>query len=157
MLQPPDTGHDWIGLDEAPLPIADALSWTVLPSCGGQVLFTGTVRDHADGREDVTALEYEAYEEHVNPRLQAIADEARTQWPDIGRLVLLHRTGRLELGEVSVVVVASAPHRGEAFAAARYCIDTLKATVPIWKRESWADGADWGTRSQPVQDVPRRT
>ncbi|HEX2850656.1 MAG TPA: molybdenum cofactor biosynthesis protein MoaE [Acidimicrobiales bacterium] len=153
MLQPPETGDDWIGLDEAPLPVAEAVAWSVLPSCGGQVLFTGTVRDSADGRDDVTGLEYEAYQEQVAPRLQAIADAARTRWPDLGRLVLLHRTGRLRLGEVSVVVVASAPHRGEAFEAARYCIDTLKATAPIWKREEWAGGSDWGTRAQPVQDV----
>ena len=84
-----------------------------------------------------TASTYEAYEEEVEPRLAAIAAEARTRWPDVGRLVLLHRTGDLGVGESSVVVVASSPHRDTAFEAARFCIDTLKATVPIWKRETW--------------------
>jgi molybdopterin synthase catalytic subunit len=91
----------------------------------------------------VTGLEYEAYVEQVAPRLTRVAVAARERWAEIGRLVLLHRVGRLEVGEVSVVVVASTPHRAEAFAAAQFCIDTLKHTVPIWKRETWSGGTDW--------------
>jgi molybdopterin synthase catalytic subunit len=72
-----------------------------------------------------------------------VAAAARKRWAEIGRLVLLHRVGRLEVGEVSVVAVASTPHRAEAFAAAQFCIDTLKHTVPIWKRETWSGGTDW--------------
>ena len=101
------------------------------------------MRDFSEGRPGVTALEYEVYPEQAIPRLRQVADAARRQWPMIGRLVLLHRIGRLEVGEISVVVVASTPHRAEAFEAARYCIDTLKHTVPIWKRETWAGGTDW--------------
>jgi len=101
------------------------------------------VRDHSDGRPGVTSLEYEAYLEHVVPRLASVAEHARTRWPEIGRLVLLHRVGRLHVGDVSVVVVASTPHRTEAFAAAQFCIDTLKHTVPIWKHETWEGGSDW--------------
>jgi molybdopterin synthase catalytic subunit len=77
-----------------------------------------------------------------------VAATARTRWPQIGRLALLHRVGRLVVGEVAVVVVASTPHRAEAFAAAQFCIDTLKHTVPIWKRETWEGGADWTVCSQ---------
>jgi molybdopterin synthase catalytic subunit len=91
----------------------------------------------------VTGLEYEAYVEQVAPRLTRVAVAARERWQEIGRLVLLHRVGRLEVGDVSVVVVASTPHRAEAFAAAQFCIDTLKHTVPIWKRETWSGGTDW--------------
>lgn len=120
------------------------------------MLFTGTVRDFADGRPGVTALEYEAYEEAVEPRLTAIAGEARRRWPDLGRIVLLHRAGRLAVGESSVAVAVSAPHRDEAFAAARYCIDTLKEAVPIWKREEWEGGAGWSPRSSPVTEVAGR-
>jgi molybdopterin synthase catalytic subunit len=141
-LLPPE-GPDWIGVTERDLPVDLAARWSTIPSCGGVVTFCGTVRDHSDGRPGVTFLEYEAYEEHVVPRLTAVANAARAQWPEIGRLVLLHRVGRLEVGEVSVVVVASTPHRGEAFSAAQFCIDTLKHTVPIWKRETWAEGSDW--------------
>ena len=105
--------------------------------------FLGTVRDHSEGRPGVTSLEYEAYVEQVAPRLTEVADSARERCAEIGRLALLHRVGRLEVEEVSVVVVASTPHRAEAFAAAQFCIDTLKHTVPIWKRETWSGGADW--------------
>lgn len=131
--------------------MADALAWAVTPGCGGVVTFTGTVRDHADGRSGVTSLEYEAYEEAAVARLGEVAADARRRWPVIGRVAMLHRVGRLELCDAAVVVVVSAPHREEAFEAARWCIDTLKATVPIWKREEWSGGTDWGTRATPIR------
>ncbi|MDQ3106291.1 MAG: molybdenum cofactor biosynthesis protein MoaE, partial [Actinomycetota bacterium] len=96
-----------------------------------------------------------AYTEQVEPRLRTLCGEIRARWPEVGRLVLLHRVGRLELREVAVVVVAGAPHRPEAFAAARFAIDALKATVPIWKKESWEGGEDWGTDAAPVEEVGR--
>jgi molybdopterin synthase catalytic subunit len=136
-------GDDWVGVDTRPLPVEAAWRWAIIPGCGGIVTFCGTVRDHSDGRPGVTWLEYEAYTEQVAPRLTRVAVAARERWPEIGRLVLLHRVGKLEVGEVSVVVAASTPHRAEAFAAAQFCIDTLKHTVPIWKREAWSGGTDW--------------
>lgn len=151
-LPRPD-GADWVGLTASPLPAAEALSWAVSPSCGAVVAFAGTVRDHAEGRAGVTALEYEAYEEHAGVRLAEVAAGARGRWPALGRLVLLHRTGRLGLGDVAVLVVASAAHRDEAFAAARWSIDTVKATVPIWKHETWEGGSGWGTAAAPVAGV----
>ncbi len=132
--------------------MAEAVSWAVRPQCGAVVSFAGTVRDHAEGRPGVSLLEYEAYETEVEPRLEALAAGARSRWPTLGRLVLLHRVGALEVEEVAVVVVASAPHRDEAFEAARWCIDTLKATVPIWKRETWRDGVGWGTCAAVITD-----
>ena len=152
-IAPPDVGNDWLALTDDELPVEGALAWAGLPSCGAVVLFSGTVRDHAEGRPGVSSLEYEAYEEEVVPRLAAIAAEARARWRVLGRLVLLHRTGTLDVGETSVVVAVSAPHRPEAFSAARYCIDTLKATVPIWKRETWEGGSDWSTCAHPVDEV----
>ena len=137
------TGDDWFAVSGGELPVDAAWRWAGVAECGGIVTFCGTVRDHSDGRAGVTSLEYEAYEEQVVPRLAAVAAAARTRWPQIGRLALLHRVGRLEVGEVAVVVVASTPHRAEAFAAAQFCIDTLKHTVPIWKRETWEGGSDW--------------
>jgi molybdopterin synthase catalytic subunit len=150
----PPSGHvdDWVGISDCALPVAEALAWVVVPSCGGVVTFVGTVRDHAEGRDGVQALEYEAYEGPASDRLAALATEARVRWPGIGKVALLHRVGRLELEEAAVVVAVSAPHRGEAFEAARWCIDTLKATVPIWKKEEWAGGTGWGTDAQPVAD-----
>jgi molybdopterin synthase catalytic subunit len=146
-MQPPAEG-DWIAVGHGVLPVDGATRWATLPQCGGVVTFCGTVRDHSDGRPGVTSLEYEAYEEQVVPRLCEVAVAARSKWPEIGRLVLLHRVGSLEVGEVSVVVVASTPHRAEAFASAEFCIDTLKHTAPIWKLEHWAGGADWSACSK---------
>jgi len=154
-MLPPEPGDTWVGLTDGPLPVGAAADWAVRPHCGAVVLFSGTARDHAPGRPDVSRLEYEAYTEQVEPRLLAIADEARHRWPDLGRLALLHRVGVVPVGESSVVVVASAPHRPEAFAAARFGIDTLKATVPIWKRETWSGGESWGVEAQPVTEVGR--
>jgi molybdopterin synthase catalytic subunit len=151
-VQPPAGDDTWVALTDQPLPVGAVADWAVRPDCGAVVLFSGTVRDHAEHRTNVTKLTYEAYAEQVEPRLLAIADEARTRWP-VGRLALLHRTGELVLGESSVVVVASSPHRGEAFEAARWCIDTLKATVPIWKRETWEGGEDWGLCAHDVVEV----
>lgn len=153
ILAPPSAGDDWLAVTSRPLPVAAAYEWAVLPRCGAVVLFAGTVRDHAEGRPGVSSLEYEAFEEQAVPRLAAIAREARTRWPALGRLVLLHRTGPLGLGECSVVVVASAPHRPEAFAAARFGIDAIKATVPIWKRETWEGGSDWSLDARELAEV----
>lgn len=152
-LDGPVADDDWVGLTEGELPVAAAYDWAVRPDCGAVVLFSGTVRDHAEGREGVTHLVYEAYESQVEPRLREIVAETRSRWPSVGRLALLHRTGRLELGETSVLVVASAPHRPDAFDAARFAIDALKATAPIWKLEEWAGGTDWGTGATAPVDV----
>ena len=119
------------------------------------VTFTGTVRDHSEGRSGVTGLAYEAYEEQAEKRIAEVAAEARRRFPGLGRLVLLHRVGDLALGDAAVVVVASAPHREEAFAAARFGIDAVKATVPIWKHERWTDGEGPGTGAIPLTDVSR--
>ena len=152
-VNPPDQGEDWLALTDAPLPIEVAAAWATRPDCGAVVVFAGTVRDHADGRQGVSALAYEAYEEEVVPRLGRLAEEARRRWPAVGRVVLWHRTGSLALSETSVVVAVSTPHRAEAFEAAAWCIDTLKETVPIWKHETWADGSGWGTGAHPVTEV----
>jgi molybdopterin synthase catalytic subunit len=149
----PPQGETWLGLSASPLPVTEAVAWAGRPDCGGLVLFSGTARDHAEGRPGVDQLEYEAYESQVVPRLRDVADEARVRWPTVGRIALLHRTGVLEVGDTAVVVVVSAPHRAEAFDAARFCIDSLKRSVPIWKRERWAGGESWGLEAQHIVDA----
>lgn len=152
-MQPPENGDDWLGLTDAELPVGELYRWCVRPDCGAIVLFSGTVRDHAEGRTDVTHLDYEAYDEMVVPKLTAIVAETRARWSDLGRIALVHRTGRLALGESSVVAAVSAPHRPEAFAAARFAIDALKVSVPVWKREIWEGGSDWGTNAADLVDA----
>lgn len=108
---------------------------------GAVCLFVGVVRDHNDGRR-VRHLEYEAYEEMALPLLAEIEADLRRRWP-VSEVRLEHRLGRLEIGEASVAVAVSSPHRAEAFAACRHAIDTLKQRVPIWKKEFYADGSAW--------------
>ena len=146
--------HTWVGLFEQPLPTDEAIAWASLPECGAVVAFYGNARDHAPGRAGVDQLEYEAYEAQAVPRLQQVADAARREWPEVVRLALLHRTGVLRVGDSAVIVVASAPHRQAAFEAASFCIDTLKQTVPIWKRERWSEGESWGLEAQHIEEVP---
>ena len=112
------------------------------PATGAIALFLGTVRDHSPGKEGITHLEYEAYEGHVEAKIDEIVDEAIRRWP-IDKLVVEHRIGRVELTEVSVAVAVACAHRAEAFAAARYLIDEVKARAPIWKKECWPGGGEW--------------
>lgn len=144
---------DWIEVTAGPLPVADVLAWLGRPGCGAIDCFVGTVRDHSEGRPGVERLEYEAYEPAALARMAEIAAGARRRWP-VGRVALVHRTGTLAVGEASVVVAVSTPHRAESFEATRWCIDTLKATVPIWKREVWAEGDDWGLCAHELTEVP---
>jgi molybdopterin synthase catalytic subunit len=112
------------------------------PDCGAVVLFLGTVRDLTDGRV-TAALDYEAYPAMAERKMAEIEADARRRWP-VGGMALVHRLGHLEVGDVSVAVAVSCPHRGEAFEAGRHAIDRLKELVPIWKKENWADGTtEW--------------
>jgi molybdopterin synthase catalytic subunit len=112
------------------------------PHCGAVSLFLGTVRD-ITGDETTLALEYEAYDAMALAKLGEIETRVRARWP-IGEIAMVHRLGRLEVGEISVAVAASAPHRTQAFEACRFAIDTLKELVPIWKKDIAADGtAQW--------------
>ncbi len=140
-LPPVSGGGGSCWLSERPLDVGEAVSRVTGPGMGGIVTFVGAVRDHARGRE-IRHLEYEAYPEMAVREMEKIADEAARRWP--GAVVSIgHRAGLLEIGEVAVVVAAGAPHRGEAFAACRFAIDTLKETVPIWKKEVATDGEYW--------------
>jgi molybdopterin synthase catalytic subunit len=110
--------------------------------CGAVVLFLGTVRD-LTGERVTVALDYEAYPAMAEKMLAEIETDARRQWP-IGEIILEHRLGHLGVGDISVAVAVSCPHRVQAFEACRYAIDRLKELVPIWKKENWDDGStEW--------------
>lgn len=131
-----------VKLTDAPLEASEALSFAADPAAGGTVLFAGTVRDRSQSGE-VTALDYEAWEDRALARLEAVGEEIFQRWPAC-RVAILHRTGHLEVGETSVLVCCSAPHRAEAFEAARHGIERIKQDVPIWKKESLTTGtAHW--------------
>jgi len=110
--------------------------------CGAVVLFLGTVRD-LTGERVTVALDYEAYPAMAEKKMAEIEEETRKHWP-VGSMIMAHRLGHLDVGDVSVAVAVSCPHRVQAFEACRYAIDRLKELVPIWKKENWADGVtEW--------------
>ena len=125
-----------------PLSVDEALAAVADPGAGGTCVFIGTVRDHSEAG-DVTGLRYEAWEELAVTRLRELADELAEKWP-LKRVAILHRTGDLNVGEASVVIACSAPHRADAFEACRFGIERLKEDVPIWKKEALVTGeAHW--------------
>ncbi len=111
------------------------------PSVGGIVVFEGVVRDNTRGKQ-VRYLEYDIYEEMAEQQIRTIVAEAKRRW-SVEHVAVAHRFGRLEIGEASVIIVVASPHRAEAFEACRYIIDTLKTTVPIWKKEVATNGEEW--------------
>ena len=137
-------GETWLGLNDGPLPIDEVACWIGRPDCGAVVVFRGDARDHAEGREDVTALEYEAYESQVVPRLGRLADEARNRWPTLGRIALIHRTGPLAIGEADDMRTCTREGVGEKGAACKRLIirvrgdhdDPFIAPESRWQR--WA-------------------
>ncbi len=121
--------------------VANVLKSVEDPLAGGIDMFIGTTRNHSRGKQ-VVALEYEAYRVMALRTMESIAGEARRRW-SIRKISLVHRIGRVEIGEASVVIAVSADHRGEAFEACRFAIDALKKEVPIWKKEFFQDGELW--------------
>jgi molybdopterin synthase catalytic subunit len=111
------------------------------PGAGGIVVFEGVVRDNARGKQ-IRYLEYDVYPEMAIQQIRKIIAEAEKRW-NVDRVAVAHRIGRLEIGEASVIIVVATPHRAEAFEACRYIIDTLKTTVPIWKKEVAMNGEEW--------------
>ena len=125
------------------------------PDAGAVVVFLGTVRNNTHGRP-VTRLEYEAYPPMAEKKMAEIAQEIAQKWGESLRVAMVHRTGKLDIGEVSVAVAVAAPHRKDAFEACQYAMNRLKQIVPIWKREVWVDGeAEWVKPDAVFFDAPR--
>ena len=132
--------NDSFAITIAPLSMEEAYSLADDAANGAVVMMSGTVRNQTDGKP-VEYLEYQAYQPMAIAVFQSIAAEIRKQWQDVNRIVIHHRVGKLTIGEISVIVAVGCPHRGEAFEACRYAIDTLKHNAPIWKKEHFGDGA----------------
>jgi molybdopterin synthase catalytic subunit len=131
-----------IRLTREPIDHANLTEQVRRDHCGAVVTFLGTVRDLTGDRVTV-ALDYEGYPGMAEKKLAEIEAETRQRWP-VGEIILEHRLGRLEVGDISVAVAVSCPHRAQAFEACRHAIDRLKELVPIWKKENWADGStEW--------------
>lgn len=119
------------------------------PENGGVVTFLGVVRNHSLGKE-VSYLEYEAYQPMAEKVMAKIAQEIADRW-NVQEVGIWHRTGRVDIGEASLLVVTAYPHRREAFEAAMYCVDRIKEILPVWKKEVWSDGESWVEGSTHVQ------
>lgn len=130
-----------IQIFSSPLNIQSSIDWIMSPESGGIDVFIGTVRNATKGKK-VIRLEFEAYEPMAIAEMEKIARQAYEKWP-VQKVLIHHRTGVLDVGEVPVVIAVSAAHRAAAFDACRYIIDTLKQTVPIWKKEIFEDGEIW--------------
>lgn len=132
--------NDHVAITFAPLSLEEVYQLADDPANGAIVVMSGMVRNNTEGRA-VVALEYQAYEPMAIRIFQAIAAEIRQRWTDVTHVVIHHRTGKLAIGEISVLVAVGCPHRTEAFEACQYAIDTLKHNAPIWKKEHWQDGS----------------
>ena len=130
-----------VQLLESPLDISSCIGFVSGPEIGGISVFVGTVRNHTRERR-VSRLDFEAYEPMAVSEMRKIAEQAMQRF-QIDKISIHHRTGRLEIGEIPVVIAVGAPHRGAAFEACQFAIDTLKETVPIWKKEYFEDGEVW--------------
>lgn len=134
------TNSDYLKITYAPLNVAEVYQLADNAQNGAVVLMSGTVRNQTNG-EPVKYLEYQAYEPMAIKIFQQISDRIFTQWQNTNRVIIHHRLGKLMIGEISVLVAVGCPHRGEAFSACRYAIDTLKHNAPIWKKEHFENGA----------------
>ncbi|HUM03846.1 MAG TPA: molybdenum cofactor biosynthesis protein MoaE [Terriglobales bacterium] len=154
-ILPPVSGgsEDRVRIVREPISTETELARLKMPQDGAAVIFEGVVRNHTRGRQTLY-LDYEAYEEMALKKMKVLADEAKSKY-SIREVALVHRLGRLEIGEISVLIVVASAHRGPAFDACRWVIDTLKKTVPIWKKEYFEDGAVWADGEPFPEEIPR--
>ena len=145
--------RDWVSVTTSPLSPDELSSWVGRPSSGAIVTFCGIVRNSSTTGHEITSLEYETSVELAESRIANVVDVARSRWPALGAVAVHHRIGEVELGGVAVVVAVSSPHRQEAFEAAKFCIDAVKTTVPMWKREVWEGGSTWSEETSDIVSV----
>jgi molybdopterin synthase catalytic subunit/molybdopterin converting factor small subunit len=149
------SGRDEVRIVREPIAAPRVIEQLKMPEDGAAVVFDGVVRNNTRGRRTLY-LDYEAYEEMALKQMQGLAQGARSRF-GVRQVAIVHRLGRLEIGETSVLIVVAAAHRGPAFEACRWIIDTLKKTVPIWKKEYFEDGAVWADGEPFPEEIPRAT
>jgi molybdopterin synthase catalytic subunit len=145
--------RDWVSVTMSTLSPDELGAWVGRPSSGAIVTFCGIVRNSSTTGHEITSLEYETSVELAESRIANVVDVARSRWPALGAVAVHHRIGEVELGGVAVVVAVSSPHRQEAFEAAKFCIDAVKTTVPMWKREVWEGGSTWSEETSDIVNV----
>ncbi len=141
-IPPVAGGEDYFAVVTDPIDESAIRARVSHPGAGAVLTFVGTTRNQTRGRR-VEYLEYEAYEPLALRQMERIAAEVRERWPEVKGVAIVHRVGRLEIGEASIAIAVSSPHRATAFAACRYAIDRAKESLPIWKKEVWEGGQEW--------------
>ncbi|HNT74692.1 MAG TPA: molybdenum cofactor biosynthesis protein MoaE [Anaerolineae bacterium] len=134
--------NTFVEITERPVSTDEVVARLANPANGAIVTFIGVVRG-LTGERETRHLEYEAYPEMAEKTLRQITAEIYARWPDVRAAAIVHRVGRLEIGETAVVIALAAAHRAQTFDALHYAIDRIKEIAPIWKKEFWADGAAW--------------
>ena len=144
---------EWISVSETPLSPDTLSSWATRPECGAVVTFCGTARNSSASDHVIQALEYETAIDLAEARIEQIVAAARSRWPQLGALAIHHRVGMVHLGEPAVVIAVSSPHRQAAYEASKFCIDSVKKCVPMWKREIWEGGSAWSEDTHDILSV----
>jgi len=138
------TDREWFGISEGPLDFSEIHEWVIRPDCGAVSLFSGCTRNHSKNSDGVvTRLEYEAYESQALESFKTISADVFKQCPKVGRVAICHRTGVVNVSEISVIAAVSAPHRSEAFFYTEFLIKKLKEISPIWKKETSKQKSNW--------------
>ncbi len=148
-----DNANEWVAVSSESLRPDDLAAWVTRPDCGAVVTFSGVARTTSTVGHEIVELDYETDIALAEERIRAVTAAARERWPVVRAIAVHHRIGTVRIGEPAVVVAVSAPHRREAFDAAQFCIDAVKRTVPMWKREVWRGGSSWSEEAQAIVDV----
>jgi len=146
---------DLVEVTEAPLSLDRLVAFAGSPKAGAVSTFSGTTRDSFQGKK-VVHLEYEAYKPMAEKELHKIAQQVREKWPDVLKVALAHRIGKVDIGEASVIIAISSPHRTDSLEAVHFAIDEIKATVPIWKKEFYEEGGVWKENVECCHSGPHR-
>ncbi len=147
-----DSRH-WVYVTRDQLDFNKVISFVEDPTAGAVVFFSGNVRNHSEGREGVSSLSYETYDEVIINELRKVAFSTASDFDKIVKVAIGHRLGPCAVGESTVVISVSSEHREAAFLAGKYAIDTLKRSVPIWKKETWIDGYDWSQNASVIEQL----
>ena len=149
----PDESLEWVAVSAQSLRPDELSEWVTRPDCGAVVTFAGTARTTSSVPHEILELEYDTDVALAESRIRRVCAAARERWPEVRAIAIHHRVGAVPVRDPAVVVAVSSPHRREAFEAARFCIDAVKRTVPMWKREVWRGGAAWSQEAQDIVDV----
>ena len=149
----PDESLEWVVVSPEKLNPDELSHWVTRRDCGAVVIFYGTARTTSTVEHEILELEYDTDIDLAESRIRRVSAVARERWPVVRAIAIHHRIGTVAVREPAVVVAVSSPHRGEAFEAAQFCIDAVKRTVPMWKREIWQGGSAWSQEAQDILDV----